>query len=105
MDYIYLLFFTELFFICISLWITRNNFLSPSFITYVMFAIGTLCVIYNFEFWNVSYSFKAYIITFLGFLSMLLPEIFFSHKNQQLNFANKNFKKINIVLKSICNTL
>jgi oligosaccharide repeat unit polymerase len=37
-----------------------------------MFA--TICVIYNINFWEVEYSWNAYIITTAGFLAMLLPE-------------------------------
>ena len=96
MNYIYILFFTELVFICISLLITRKNILSPSLVSYVMFAFGTLCVIYNVDFWDVNYSFKAYYITVLGFIAMILPELIINRSYQKTYFDASKYMKIKI---------
>ncbi|MBQ8627659.1 MAG: oligosaccharide repeat unit polymerase [Agathobacter sp.] len=74
-NYIYLLFFTELIFMAFSYVLTRGNLLSPSLVSYAMFAVATVCIIYNVEFWEVQYSSTAYWLTTIGFFVMLLPEI------------------------------
>ena len=75
-DNIYLLFIIELIFICISYYISQGNLLSPSFVTYVMFALSTICVIYNIDFWSVDFSTYALFVVFCGFLTMILAEAF-----------------------------
>lgn len=72
---ILILFVTELLFICCAYYISRGNLLSPSLISYSMLALATLCIIYNNDFWKVSYSYKTYYILVAGMLSMLAPEI------------------------------
>lgn len=74
-NYIYVLFFSELILIAISYVISRGNMLSPSFVSYVMFAVSTICVIYNIEYWDVHYSGRAYLYTMLGLISMLFAEL------------------------------
>lgn len=91
-NYIFLLLFTELFFLAISYTISSGNLLSPSFLSYAMFTLSTLCVIYNNDFWEVEYSFKAWTITSSGFFAMLLPEIFYTRKK---TYKTNYFKHIN----------
>lgn len=74
-NFIYILFFSELLLIAISYTFSRGNLLSPSFVSYVMFAISTICVIYNVDLWDVHYSGIAYLFTMSGLISMLLPEL------------------------------
>jgi oligosaccharide repeat unit polymerase len=95
-NYIFLLFFTELFFLAISYTISNGNLMSPSFLSYAMFTLSTLCVIYNIDFWEVEYSFKAWAVTASGFFAMLLPEIFYT-RNTIYNtnyFKHLNEKKM-----------
>jgi oligosaccharide repeat unit polymerase len=91
-NYILLLFFTELFFLAISYIISSGNLMSPSFLSYIMFTLSTLCVIYNNDFWEVEYSFKAWAITSSGFFAMLLPELFYTRKKI---YNTDYFRKLN----------
>nr|WP_024837330.1 O-antigen polymerase [Clostridium sp. 12(A)] len=95
-NYIFLLFFTELFFLSISYTISNGNLMSPSFLSYAMFTLSTICVIYNIHYWEVEYSIKAWAVTTSGFLAMLLPEIFYTKKKHSYtNYIRQlNEKKI-----------
>lgn len=98
-DNIYLLFIIELIFICISYYISQGNLLSPSFVTYMMFALSTICVIYNIDFWSVDFSTYALFVVFCGFLTMILAEVFvkqiFASKNRNLNIVSINQINVN----------
>jgi len=99
MNYIFLLFAVELAFICLSYVISRGNLLSPSLITYVMFAFSTLWVIYSIDFWDVMYSFKAVAVSTFGFIAMLLPEFCYylsSKRRRSLQAITVEFRSIKI---------
>lgn len=108
---ILILFITELLFICCSYYISRGNLLSPSLISYSMLALATLCIIYNNDFWQVSYSYKTYYILLAGMLSMLVPEMLIvlarTKKGEIKGEINKEYsiikiqKGVNFILQTI----
>ncbi|MBM6776925.1 oligosaccharide repeat unit polymerase [Collinsella tanakaei] len=73
--YLFLLLATELIIWAIAYFVSGYNLASPTMISCAVFMVATLCVIYNIDYWNVNYSFEAYITTSLGLTSMLIGEM------------------------------
>lgn len=76
MDYIYILFVTEIFLLILAYWISDGDIISPSVVSIFMFLISTVCVMYNYQYWNVEYSFRAYYTITAGLLTMIVTESF-----------------------------
>lgn len=91
MGIISLLFITELCFIFLAYVISQGNLLSPSLISYLMFAIATVCVLLNVDSWDVSYSWRTYGLVVAGFLAMALPELIIVQLKRRITSSENRY--------------
>lgn len=109
MEQVIMLLIIELVFIFAIFVISNGNLLSPAFVSYSLFLLATICILFNINFWDVSFSYQTVGVITLGFFSMLLPEIFFRvvYKSRVAIFSQE-YKEIrvdltiNIVVHMLC---
>lgn len=97
-------FISELILIILAYSLSNGNLLSPSFITGIVFSVATCCILYNVDFWNVSYSWDTFYIIVAGFCSMMLGEmsaLFLANKkrknrSQMLEYNKQNCTAIHV---------
>ena len=104
-SYLYLLLFTEIILLILTMLITSFDFVSPGFITIFMFILSTICVIWNEDYWNVRFTQQTYNIVTLGLAVIVVVELFIKNilsqqrKNvwiDQKEFARREGYRINI---------
>ena len=76
--FVILLLITELALLGISWYWTNGDIISPSAVTLALFIISTACFLYDAKYWDVVFSFKAYMLFSMSFLLMVLTERFIS---------------------------
>ncbi len=108
---VFVLFITELLFIVLSYTLSSGNMLSPTFVSSIMFALATICILYNNDFWDVSYSWNTYYIILFTFCTMLIAEftaLLISYKkiSKRKDVLEKNYyKKQDIYIRNDVNIL
>ncbi len=79
MNFIYLLFLSELILFIISLLLSDGDIMAPSVIMCIMFIISTACTIFSIGNWGVQYGIDSYLILVAGLLIFTLTEFLFRH--------------------------
>ncbi|NCC01770.1 MAG: oligosaccharide repeat unit polymerase [Clostridia bacterium] len=72
---LWLMLIFEILLIVVIFYFTNGDYISPSFITIVPFAIATAAIIINEDYWSVSYSFSSAIVILTGLALIVLEEI------------------------------
>jgi len=92
--FVILLLITELTLLGFCWYWTDGDIISPSVVTLALFIISTACFWYDTKYWDVVFSFKAYMLFSLSFLLMVFTERFISkhrivlRKKKNNNSAN-----------------
>lgn len=83
MDWLIVLFITEIALLMLSFYLSGQDVMTPSVIMCVMFTISTGFALYGNIKLNISYSFEAYAILTLGITTFVLSEAVFRSKFQE----------------------
>ena len=76
MVYLYSLLIIEILIITGLYVIHKGDIISPSLMSMLTFFAATVCIIFNENFWDVSYHFTTFAIVIFGFLMIALADIF-----------------------------
>ncbi len=97
MEYLVLLFITEIFFLMISYFSTGRDILRPINVMLGMFCLSTFIALLNVFNWNIVYSWRSYFILSTGLLVALMADVFAYKKNDKKAIVSKReLKKIDI---------
>lgn len=91
MIYLYTLLLIETMLIVIMYVYNRGDYMTPSFLSLAGFFAATLSIIYNKDYWDVSYSSQTFNIVSVGFALIFFVDLYFSMRYK----AKKKFEECN----------
>lgn len=104
---VWLLLVIEIILLYIAYYLNGKDFLSPSVLTIAVFILSTLCIIYNHEYWAVSYKLYTTFVVSLGLLIAVFAdyvELYFVRRNPKYS-NNLHYELEPVAINPFINTL
>lgn len=104
---VWLLLVIEIVLLYIAYYLNGKDFLSPCVVTLVVFILSTLCIIYNHEYWAVSYKLYTTFVISLGLITAVFADyvqLYFVRRNQKYS-NNIHYEIEPVVIHQIINCL